>query len=49
MGKRAIQIPMNDIQFVQVFDTSNDLVEETTGLWFLDSLVLNNVIEKLAS
>lgn len=40
---------MHDVELVEVFDTSNDLVEEFERLRFFHSLVLHDVVEELAA
>ena len=40
---------MNDVQFVEIFNASYDLVKESASFWLFHSLVLNNVVEKLSS
>jgi hypothetical protein len=40
---------VHDIQPADVFNASNNLLEESTGLLLLDPLYLHNVVEKLAS
>jgi len=39
---------MDDVELVEVLDTSDYLVEELDGLRFFDPLVLDDVIEKLS-
>lgn len=43
------QISMNDAQFVKVFDTTDDLLEELAGLCFLQLLLLHDVVKEFAS
>ena len=38
---------MNDIQFVYIFNTSYDLVKETSSLQILNSLILHYVVKQL--
>ena len=40
---------MNDAQFVKVFDTTDDLLEELAGLCFLQLLLLHDVVKEFAS
>ena len=44
-----LQISMYDVQFVKIFYSSNDLVKEFEGLRLLNTLVLDDVVEELAS
>ena len=40
---------MHDVELVKVFDTGDDLMEKFEGLWLLHSLILDDVVEKLAT
>ena len=40
---------MHDIELVEVFDSSNNLMEEFEGCGLLHSLVLDNEVKKLAT
>ena len=40
---------MNDAQFVKVFDTTDDLLEELASLCFLQLLLLHDVVKEFAS
>ena len=40
---------MYDVELVEVFDTGNDLVEEFERLRLFHSLVLHDVVKKLAT
>lgn len=40
---------MNNIEFMKVFNTSNDLMEKSTCFRFLDPLVLYNEVKQLTA
>ena len=40
---------MHYIQFMQVFDSLNDLLEEFAGLWFFDTWVCDDVVEEFSA
>ena len=52
MGQKQIlrlQIPMDDLQLMQVLHSSDDLVEEVASLWLLHPLIGHDVIEELTT
>lgn len=44
-----LQIPMHDAQLVQVFDTTDDLLEEFARFSFFELLLFHDVVEELAA
>jgi hypothetical protein len=40
---------MNNIQFMQVLNSSYNLVEKFASFWFFDSLVGNDVVKEFSS
>lgn len=38
-------LPVHDVEFVQILDTCYDLMEESTGLRLFDSLISHNVVK----
>ena len=40
---------MDDVELMEVFNTSDDLVEEFEGLRLLNTLVLHDIVEELTS
>ena len=40
---------MDDVEFVDVLDAGDDLLEEATGFFFLDASVSDNVVVELTS
>ena len=45
----GLEVPVNYVELVEVFYASNDLVEEFEGRGLFYPLVLDDVVEKLAS
>ena len=40
---------MNNIEFMQVFDPRDNLMEEFAGLGFFDPLIGHNIVEEFSS
>ena len=45
----GLEIAMHNVEFVQVLNTSYDLVQELAGLRLFDPLVLHNVVKELSA
>ena len=43
----GLQVSVHDAELVEVFDTTDDLLEEFARLSFFQLLLLNNVVEEL--
>jgi hypothetical protein len=43
-----LQVAVYDVEFVDVFDSSYNLLKKSTGFFFLNTLVSDNVVEELA-
>ena len=41
----GFEISVYNIKLVEIFNTSDDLMEELEGLWLFDSLILDNIVE----
>jgi hypothetical protein len=37
---------MDNVELVEVFNSCNDLMEEFASLWFLDTLVFDDVVKE---
>ena len=40
---------MDDLEFVAIFDTGHDLLEEPTGNWFSHASIRDDVLEEFAT
>ena len=45
----GLQVSVHDAELMEVLDTTDDLLEEFARLSFFQLLLLNNVVEELAS
>ena len=44
-----LEIPMDNLEFVAIFDAGHDLLEESAGNWFSHASVRDDVVEQFAA
>lgn len=45
----GLQVSVDDVEFMDILDSSNNLVKELAGFLLFDSVVLDNVFKELSS